>query len=63
MVKTGINKYSGRVNCYINDERAVKIAKKDEITRAAAAIRVAVEEGFNGPCCGWKCTNSTFRSS
>ena len=48
MVKTGINKYPGKVNCYIKDERAVKIAKKEGITRAAAAIMVAVEDGFEG---------------
>lgn len=48
MVKTGINSYSGRVDCYIRDERAVKIAKKEGITRAAAAIRVAAQEGFDG---------------
>ena len=28
MVKTGINKYPGKVNCYIKDERAVKNCKK-----------------------------------
>ncbi len=48
MVKTGINKYPGKVMCYIKDERAVSIAKEDNITRAAAAIRVAAEEGFDG---------------
>jgi len=48
MVKTGINKYAGEVKCYIKDERAVKIAEKEDITRAAAAIRVAVEDGFDG---------------
>ena len=48
MVKTGINKYTGKVICYINDERAVSIAKADGITRAAAAIRVAAEEDFDG---------------
>jgi precorrin-8X/cobalt-precorrin-8 methylmutase len=48
MVKTGINKYPGKVKCYIKDERAVKIAKKEGITRAAAAIMVAVEDGFEG---------------
>ena len=48
MVKIGINKYSGKVRCYIKDDRAVKIAKKENITRAAAAIRVAADEGFNG---------------
>ena len=48
MVKTGINKYPGEVNCYIKDERTVKIAKEYNITRAAAAIRVAAENDFNG---------------
>lgn len=48
MVKTGINKYSGEVKCYIRDERAVTIAKAENITRAAAAIRVAADDGFDG---------------
>ena len=48
MVKIGINKYPGKVMCYIKDERAVKIAKKENITRAAAAIRVAADDGFDG---------------
>lgn len=48
MVKTGINKYHGEVNCYIKDERTVTLAKKYNITRAAAAIRVAAENDFNG---------------
>ena len=48
MVKIGINKYPGRVKCYIKDERAVLIAKEENITRAAAAIKVASEEGFEG---------------
>ena len=48
MVKTGINKYSGKVKCYIKDERAVSIAKAENITRAAAAIRVAADDGFDG---------------
>ena len=48
MVKIGINKYPGKVTCYIKDERAVSISKKENITRAAAAIRVAADEGFDG---------------
>ena len=48
MVKVGINKYPGKVMCYIKDERAVSIAKQENITRAAAAIRVAADEGFEG---------------
>jgi precorrin-8X/cobalt-precorrin-8 methylmutase len=48
MVRVGINKYSGMVKCYIKDERAVSIAKAENITRAAAAIRVAAEDDFDG---------------
>jgi precorrin-8X/cobalt-precorrin-8 methylmutase len=48
MVKAGINKYSGNINCYINDERAIKLAKEQEITRAAAAMEVAARDGFEG---------------
>lgn len=48
MVRVGINKYSGNVICYINDDRAIKIAKDEQITRAAAAIELAAQEGFEG---------------
>jgi precorrin-8X/cobalt-precorrin-8 methylmutase len=48
MVKTGINKYPGEVKCYIKDERTVTLAKKYNITRAAAAINLAAENDFNG---------------
>lgn len=48
MVKTGINAYHGDVKCYIKDERAISIAKTENITRAAAAIRVAAEDDFDG---------------
>ena len=37
MVKAGVNSYGGDVKCYINHEETLKIAKKDDITRAAAA--------------------------
>ncbi len=48
MVKTGINKYEGNIRCYIGDELTVKLAKKKEITRAAAAIELAALNGFDG---------------
>lgn len=48
MVKSGINRYEGKVNCYISHEESVKLAKKEQITRAAAAIRVAHHKGFDG---------------
>ncbi|KAF5089080.1 Cobalt-precorrin-8 methylmutase [anaerobic digester metagenome] len=48
MVKVGINRYKGKVKCYIKDEKAVKIAKEYGITRASAAMRVAALEGFEG---------------
>ena len=41
MVKAGVNSYGGDVKCYI-------IAKKDDITRAAAAIQFAAAAEFNG---------------
>lgn len=48
MVKSGINRYEGRLNCYIGHEEAIELAKKEQITRAAAAIRVAHNKGFDG---------------
>lgn len=48
MVRVGINRYRGDVKCYINSERAIEIAKDEGITRAAAAMRVAASEGFEG---------------
>lgn len=48
MVKVGINKYPGKVRCYINNEKTLEIAKREGITRAAAAIQVAAEDGFDG---------------
>lgn len=48
MVKAGINTYKGKVSCYINHEKTREIAKREDITRAAAAMRVAAMEGFKG---------------
>lgn len=48
MVKVGINNYSGKIKCYINHENTHEIARRDEITRAAAAMQVAAAEGFEG---------------
>lgn len=48
MVRAGINKYDGKVECYISHEETVKLAKEEQITRAAAAIRVAHINGFDG---------------
>ncbi|AIS32443.1 cobalt-precorrin-8 methylmutase [Methanobacterium formicicum] len=48
MVKAGINKYPGNIYCYISDERAVNLAREQEITRAAAAMELAAVEGFEG---------------
>lgn len=48
MVKTGINKYKGEINCYISHEETIKLAKEEQITRAAAAMRVAHDKGFDG---------------
>ena len=48
MVKAGINKYDGEINCYISHKEAITLAKKEQITRAAAAVRVAHDNGFDG---------------
>ena len=48
MVKAGINSYNGKVKCYINHEKTLKLAKKNNITRAAAAMQVAAMEEFDG---------------
>lgn len=48
MVKAGINNYSGKVKCYINHDKTLDMAKRDDITRAAAAIQVAAADGFEG---------------
>lgn len=53
MVKAGINearvkRFGGKKLTYIDDPRAVKLAEKEGISRSAAAMRLAVEEGANG---------------
>jgi precorrin-8X/cobalt-precorrin-8 methylmutase len=52
MVKAGINEarvkqFGGRILTYIDYERAVKLAGHESITRAAAAMRLAINEGVN----------------
>jgi precorrin-8X/cobalt-precorrin-8 methylmutase len=51
MVKAGINekkleRFGAKVVNYVDDERAVKLAFENHITRAAAAMRLAIEEGI-----------------
>jgi precorrin-8X/cobalt-precorrin-8 methylmutase len=48
MVKVGINPYPGQVRCYIDHSLTYEIAREREITRAAAAMEVALQEGFQG---------------
>ena len=48
MVKYGITRYEGEVECYIKNEEVKKIAKEHQITRAAAAMRYASENDFEG---------------
>ncbi|MDR3062813.1 MAG: cobalt-precorrin-8 methylmutase [Methanobrevibacter sp.] len=48
MVKAGITQYSGLVECFIKNEDVKKIAKEYKITRAAAAIRFAALNNFEG---------------
>ena len=53
MIKAGINdarlkKFGCKINTYMNDERAVKIANAETITRSAAAMRLAIKDGLDG---------------
>jgi precorrin-8X/cobalt-precorrin-8 methylmutase len=53
MVKAGINearlkRFGTKISTYIDDERAVKMAKVKSLTRSAAAMRLAVEDGLDG---------------
>jgi len=52
MVKVGINearlrRFGCQLLCYVDDERALKLASERGITRSAAAMRIAVEEDLN----------------
>lgn len=51
MVKAGINaakvrRFRGEILNYVDDERAVKLAFENSLTRSAAAMRLAIEEGL-----------------
>jgi len=53
MVKAGISeaklrKFGGNMINYVDDDRAVKLAFENSITRAAAAMRLAIEDGVEG---------------
>ncbi len=52
MVRAGINekrvgRFGGRIFTYIDDDRTLKLAKEESITRSAAAMRVAVKDGVD----------------
>jgi precorrin-8X/cobalt-precorrin-8 methylmutase len=53
MVKAGINdarlkKFGCTISTYMNDERAMNLAKREGLTRSAAAMRLAVNDGLDG---------------
>jgi precorrin-8X/cobalt-precorrin-8 methylmutase len=53
MVKSGINegrirRFGGKTISYIDDPRALKLAMNEKLTRAAAAMRLAAEDGIDG---------------
>jgi precorrin-8X/cobalt-precorrin-8 methylmutase len=53
MVKAGVDearlkRFGGKILTYIDDERAIELASHESITRAAAAMRLAVNEGADG---------------
>jgi precorrin-8X/cobalt-precorrin-8 methylmutase len=52
MVKAGINetrikRFGGQTVTYVDEDRAVKLAKQESITRSAAAMRLAVKDGLD----------------
>jgi precorrin-8X/cobalt-precorrin-8 methylmutase len=53
MIKAGINearlkKFGCKIYTYTNDERSMALAKKESLTRSAAAMRLAVQDGLDG---------------
>ncbi len=53
MVKAGINevrvrRFGGKTLTYIDDPRTVKLAENESLTRAAAAMRLAVKDNIDG---------------
>ena len=53
MVKAGINearvrRFGGKTLTYIDDPRTVKLAENENLTMAAAAMRLAAEDGIDG---------------
>ena len=53
MIRAGINearvkRYGGKILTYIDDPRATKMANEKSITRSAAAMGLAVEDGLDG---------------
>jgi precorrin-8X/cobalt-precorrin-8 methylmutase len=53
MIKAGINdarlkKFGCKICTYMNDERAMDLAKKEGLTRSAAAMRLAIKDGLDG---------------
>jgi precorrin-8X/cobalt-precorrin-8 methylmutase len=52
MVKAGINetrikRFGGRILSYIDDVRAINLAKQESITRSAASMRLAIKDGID----------------
>ncbi len=53
MVKAGINdarlkKFGTQVQTYMNDYRVMELAKAEKLTRSAAAMRLAIQDGLDG---------------
>jgi precorrin-8X/cobalt-precorrin-8 methylmutase len=53
MIKAGINearlkRFGCKIYTYMNDERAMDLAKKEGLTRSAAAMRLAIKDGLDG---------------
>jgi len=53
MIRAGINdarlkKFGSKISTYMNDERTMDLAKKESLTRSAAAMRLAIKDGLDG---------------
>jgi precorrin-8X/cobalt-precorrin-8 methylmutase len=53
MVRSGINsqtfrEFGGKIRTYTDDERTIGLADKMKITRTAAAMQIAAEDGLDG---------------
>jgi len=47
ITKSFISKYGNQVHCYLNDERVLELAEKENLTRTQAGMRLAIDKHPN----------------